>query len=141
MIARIELSMITFNEFKTSLNNCATVLKPRLIRKPVRISHKYSPASVDVKSSTSLNTQIKPTAQRLQSPFFASNSKLLDVNLENVNKKLTISNLKYRDSLDSKLKEIEESVKQENLESDDHVKLALNALSNAPYQSVHPIVN
>ncbi len=96
----------------------------------------------DFKSSLSVG----PSVQAEKSRLYRKPVRILKSNKysEAENKSSNVQNFTMKDQktkslFESKLNEIEYSVKKENLVSEANVKLALKALSNVPYRSSHPI--
>ena len=53
----------------------------------------------------------------------------------NINLQMTFKDLRESAIFESKLHDIEKSVKQEIMDDESHINFALNAISNSPYQS------
>ena len=103
------MSIPDFEEFKSPNANAEY---SRAFRKPVRLlKQKHSETEAKSNHAQNLNT----------------------------GNEFTMTNKKSDTLVESKLKDIEYSVKQENLASESQIELALNVLSNVPYQSNHPL--
>jgi len=117
------------NEVKSSLEaqRCESTQNLRLTQKPIRALNTCSYKETKNNMNLQFKYSITNKPNLVHSYSESTNFKLA----------LTIKNLRSFAVFESKLKEIESSVKQEIMDNENLVNFALNGISNSPFHSMH----